>query len=182
MVVVVAAAAAALPPSLVPQPIPTPTPTLLLLPPPPPPPAPLPLPFPPTAAVTDAAADAATAAAAAATQPHRHPVPQIERNLDEVDADQRTAWAARLCCALVHRSILPCNLGCAPWRVQPTPQCRSPRGRSSELPLGLEWEWPEPAPRGVENFSLKVHKKQTWPSGAMKCDLCEGHFNGWRGY
>eukprot|EP00966_Prymnesium_polylepis_P105391 2440473-Prymnesium_polylepis.1 len=80
-------------------------------------------------------------------------------------------------------AFIPCNLGCTPWRQQPAASCGATRAARLALTdeVAPDALWPEPAARGSENFSLKVHKKQVWPSGVMKCDLCEGRFNGWRG-
>ena len=35
---------------------------------------------------------------------------------------------------------------------------------------------------GSEVALLHPDKAQTWPNGGMRCDFCEGYFNGWRGF
>ena len=104
---------------------------------------------------------------------------------------QREAWSSRLCCGLLRRDIVPCNLGCTPWRMlsayanssgsrplapADAAACdANSRGRTSR---GL---WEQPAPRRAEMELLHPNRRQTWRNGAMKCDFCEGFFNGWRG-
>ena len=103
---------------------------------------------------------------------------------------QRAAWASRLCCGLLRRDIVQCNLGCTPWRML-SRYANSSNGRRSELALALPCgtddgtdpaHWEQPAPRGTETALLHPHRSQTWANGAMKCDFCEGFFNGWRGF
>ncbi|KAL1525162.1 hypothetical protein AB1Y20_020033 [Prymnesium parvum] len=128
------------------------------------------------------------------------PVPKLLQQLHSLELEvepsreaHRAAWAARLCCGMLRRAFIPCNLGCTPWRLNgQTLPCEDPTATEySHVKLApsddtrsyaLGSLWPEPAERGSENFSLKVHKRQEWPSGVMKCDLCEGYFNGWRGW
>lgn len=40
-------------------------------------------------------------------------------------ARQRLAWATRTCCALVHRALVGCSFGCAPFRMRPMPRCHA---------------------------------------------------------
>ena len=104
-------------------------------------------------------------------------IPDLLRRLYEADQEdsarralRRPELAARVCCSLVHRAIVPCHYGCVPWRLRPMvmPQCAD--------------AWGSPVPRdGSEKELLPVDKKQHWPSGAMRCDLCDGYFRGWRG-
>ena len=59
-----------------------------------------------------------------------------------------------------------------PWRRRPMamPQCAAGDA------------WAAPVPRdGSEKELLPGDKKQHWPSGAMRCDLCDSYFRGWRG-
>ena len=113
---------------------------------------------------------------------------------------QQPQWAARLCCGLLRRNIVPCNLGCTPWRMislyaaaqQNASDARqlapadaaacaaadhepNPPGGGAEVRM-----WEQPAPRGAESELLHPDQRQTWRNGAMKCDLCEGFFDGWR--
>ena len=50
------------------------------------------------------------------------------------------------------------------------------------IPASSGMLWEQPAPRHTENIILHPDKPQQWANGAMKCDLVEGYFNGWRGY
>ena len=104
-----------------------------------------------------------------------------------------------LCCGLLRREIVQCNLGCAPWRMLSS----YPNGSQAARPLapvdadacaashddggsgggGLGAAlWEQPAERGAETELLHPNRKQTWANGAMRCDFCEGFFNGWRGF
>ena len=112
-----------------------------------------------------------------------------ERALRAVRDAERATWASRLCCALVHTRVVPCMFGCVPWRLRPMPRCATPAGPA---PAGVaagfafatfdSFLWPRALPAGESEVEmLKVQKKQFWPDGPMKCELCDGHFNGWRG-
>ena len=142
----------------------------------------------------------------------------LARRMRPHAAAEARAWASRLCCGLLRREIVQCNLGCAPWRMlsgysgdggdgggggggggrglsvdsggglgfnvsrgRPLPSqdaaaCEA-AGAGGSLSL-----WEQPAPRGAESALLHPNKRQTWRNGAMKCDFCEGYFNGWRGW
>ena len=118
-------------------------------------------------------------------------------------ASQRRAWAARTCCAMVHRAFVGCSFGCAPWRQRPTPSCstggdtarRLPgnskrrdgarrRRRSSAATSAIAHDphlWWSPEPAEAEAGPLKNHHAQFWDNGVMRCEFCGGWFNGWRG-
>ena len=113
-------------------------------------------------------------------------------------ASQRRAWAARTCCAMVHRAFVGCSFGCAPWRQRPTPSCstagdalpRLPgnskrrRRRSSAATSAIAHDphlWWSPEPAEAEVGPLKNHHAQFWDNGVMRCEFCGGWFNGWRG-
>jgi hypothetical protein len=91
---------------------------------------------------------------------------------------QRVAWASRLCCGLLRREIVQCNLGCAPWRVlsgyanATGARAVAPADAAACGSGGALWE--QPAPRGAETVLLHPDKRQTWVNGAMRCDFCEG--------
>ena len=97
-------------------------------------------------------------------------------------------WSARLCCGLLRREIVQCNLGCAPWRMLTAygnVSSGGNRGGGGDVAAACAAQsalWEQPAPRGTETELLHPNKRQTWPNGAMKCDFCEGFFNGWRGF
>ena len=107
--------------------------------------------------------------------------------------EQAAAWSSRLCCGLLRREIVACNLGCAPWRMlshyanATGARALAPADAAACGVPGHEGGaggslWEQPAPRGTETALLHPDRKQTWENGAMKCDFCEGYFNGWRGY
>ena len=119
----------------------------------------------------------------------------LARRVRPVAAAQGRAWASRLCCGLLRREIVQCNLGCAPWRMLSaySSDGRNASGARVLAPNdasacdaagagGAASLWEQPAPRGVETELLHPNKRQTWRNGAMKCDFCEGYFNGWRGF
>ena len=69
------------------------------------------------------------------------------------------------------------------------PRCAAPAGAApAGVAAGFAFAahdpslWPPAVPDGESEVEmLKVQRKQFWPDGAMKCELCDGHFNGWRG-
>lgn len=120
------------------------------------------------------------------------PVPQLlrtthqhERRVHVHAEEQRSQWATRLCCGLRRRAFVPCNLGCAPWRMlyaypanasatddvvtaghEPNEQARD-----TDCDVGAVTLWEQPAVRGAEATLLHPNKRQTWPNGAMRCDV-----------
>ena len=148
----------------------------------------------------------------------------LERRVRPHADAQLAAWASRVCCGLLRRAFVPCNLGCTPWRMlyaYPRNASAMSDGRSGtaatpaagQLPGSYAWLdgatddvcgvgsasssgaatsgdeglgrvrlWEQPAIRGAETELLHPNKRQTWPNGAMRCDFCEGFFNGWRGF
>ena len=118
-------------------------------------------------------------------------------------ASQRRAWAARTCCAMVHRAFVGCSYGCAPWRQRPTPSCSTRGGAARRLPGNSRRRggarrrrrssvatsavahdphlWWSPEPAGAEAGPLKNRDAQFWDNGVMRCEFCGGWFNGWRG-
>ena len=124
---------------------------------------------------------------------------QLATSLEHAAQAQRRAWASRLCCGLMRQDIVQCNLGCAPWRIlsryAAAAAAKNVSGVARIGATGAESSprlegvcsssqslWEQPAPRGTETALLHPNRRQTWPNGAMKCDFCEGFFNGWRGF
>ena len=68
------------------------------------------------------------------------------------------------------------------WRTAPAPVCSASSGAAASLPPTDLSAWAPQPERGHEGVALAPHLKQEWPNGAMKCDICEGYFSGWRGY
>ncbi len=121
-------------------------------------------------------------------------------------AAQRRVWAARTCCALVHRAFVGCSFGCAPWRTRPLPSCAADAGAAARLPGGAMRKrrggrrrrrgagagvgavaheprlWWSAEPAEAEAGPLKNHHTQFWDNGVMRCEFCGGWFNGWRGF
>ena len=42
---------------------------------------------------------------------------QLSRRTEPFAGAQKRVWSSRLCCGLLRREIVQCNLGCAPWRM-----------------------------------------------------------------
>ena len=127
------------------------------------------------------------------------PVPQLlrrtyalSRRLRVPARTQRGVWTSRLCCGLIRRDIVQCNLGCAPWRMlsaynnasgaralehADAHACEAARasgagGTSGAHDGGGAPLWEQPALRGAETRLLHPSKPQTWGNGAMRCDFC----------